>query len=113
MTTTMFATVVHNELPIPSTPTIDPDYPVFPITPQAPTKQRQPLPPGTHMISPATFTLTRRKLVFPIDNTDLATPLAPDTLPTQPVQAAPATISSPREPYKTLADEALQQLFRT
>jgi hypothetical protein len=102
MATTMFATVIHAELPTPSTPSIDPDFRTFPVAPHAPTKQRQPLPPGTHILSPGThilspgtFATTKRKLIFPTDNT---TP----TLP-----------ASPREPYKTLADEALQQLFRT
>lgn len=95
MATTMFATVIHAELPTPSTPSIDPDFRTFPVAPHAPTKQRQPLPPGTHILSPDTLALTKRKLIFPTDNN------------------APTLPASPREPYKTLADEALQQLFRT
>jgi hypothetical protein len=79
----------------PSTPAAD-----VPPTPHAPTK-RPSLPPGKHTLSPehalspGTFALTRRRLLFPV---------VPDA------RAPPAPAP---EPYKTLADEALNNLFRT
>ena len=87
---TTFTTFTTSTPSTPSTPATH-----IPPTPHAPYKQRQPLPPGKHILSPATFPLAKRTLVFPVE---------PDE-PPQPHE--------PPEPYKTLADHALQNLFRT
>lgn len=106
----------HNNPP-PSTPVLDrPETPDFP---PAVHKQRPPLAPGSYTLSPGSFAFTKRKLFYPdtaaAPNAATASAAATDTNTTTTTNTVTNNPEPPEppEPWKTLADQALQQLFRT